>query len=930
MAPMWTCQVVKNGETYLGRHLVANDYYDEGNQVVGRWVGKASKILSIERQEIRSGDAHFESLRTNTHPTLGSPLTQRTGEERRAFFDFQISAPKSVSIMAVTFGDQRLREAHEKAVTASFKELEKFAARRERGGEAVKRKESVFTGNLVSARFTHDSSRNLDAQLHTHVVTANATYDEVSGKWYALENREMFKAVGYAGRVYQSELAMRVKALGYEITEDRENGKIRGFEIVGVTEEDRAKQSTRRAEIETAIETFREEKGREPTAAETHVMAVETRSKKLAEISTEAVRQKQLRKYDDEARIRLESLIRESKFKPPQTVSEQERKQLTQEVVEFAINHRFEREGVLSLRELATTALEENLGVVGFSEIHNAFLENSELVKLDHIEEGPLETTILTTKEYLRSEEETIKIVSSGIGQFEVLGSPLGISQELAQDQRNAVLQVLSSKDSVTALRGPAGAGKTFTLKELDRLLKESGKETIFIAPTHAAKSVLQKDGFDTAETVSHFMTGLSKRQGNLQGTVLIVDEAGMLSAKQGFSLLRESLNQGARVLLVGDEKQLLSVEAGDFLGNLRKHSNIQIAELTEIRRQQETNYRSAMQEMSQGKLSIGIEMLDKDGRIIEGKADYLKNSVQSYFGKIDSGESSLIVSPTWKEINSINTLIREERKSRGELKGITHLIRTIDLKDWTKAQKGQAKLYKEGMMVSSWKSIGKLQSGEWSKIDRIEKGNLVTSSGEVINVKQNYKNLIIGEEKEIPLQAGDKILIQGNDKNSGLKNGSVVTVSEISRDNFITVKAADGEKIVIPKGFRTFSHGYAVTPEKSQGATVDNVIVAGAKISGRRIYVSTSRGRKSVEVHVPEKSGLISSAKKGIEQRKTAMDKVKKSKRHELSKERSPAQPPQKRAWESWDSWILQIKSFLSTRLGLRKQKTVTQELAI
>jgi len=925
---MWTCQVVKNGKTYLGRHLVANDYYDEGNQVVGRWVGRASRILGIEGQEIRLGDAHFESLRTNIHPTLGGPLTQRTGEERRAFFDFQISAPKSVSIMAVTFGDERLRLAHEEAVTASFKELEKFAARRERGGEAVKRKESVFTGNLVSARFTHDSSRNLDAQLHTHVVTANATYDEKTEKWYALENGEMFRAVGYAGRVYQSVLAMRVKALGYEIEEDRENGKIRGFEIIGVTEEDRAKQSTRRAEIETAIDKFRKEKGREPTAAETHVMAVETRSKKLAEISTDAVREQQLGKYDAHSRARLEFLIPESKSKSSRTVSEQDRKRLAQEAVEFAINHRFERDGVLSLRELATTAIEENLGTVGFDEIHSALLENPELVRLGHVGQEPLETTILTTREYLESEEEAIKLVSYGIGKFDELGQSSDISQELAQDQRNAVLQVLSSKDAVTALRGPAGAGKTFTLKELDKLLKSSGREAVFIAPTHAAKSVLQKDGFNNAETVSQFMASLSKNQRSLEGKVLIVDEAGMLSAKQGFSLLKESLSQGARVLLVGDEKQLLSVEAGDFLGNLRKHSAIQIAELTEIRRQQETNYRSAMQEMSQGKLSKGLEILDRDGRVIEGKGDYLKNSVKSYFGKIDSGQSALIVSPTWKEIDKINNLVRKERKLKGELKGDQYFVKSIDLKDWTKAQKGQAKLYKEGMMISSWKSIGKFQSGEWSKIDRIEKGNLVTSSGEVINVKQNYKNLIIGEEKEIPLQAGDKILIQGNDKRTGLKNGSVVTVSEISQDHSITVKSADGEIISIPKGFSTFSHGYAVTPEKSQGATVDSVIVAGAKISGRRIYVSTSRGRKSVEVHVPDKSELILSAKKGIEQRKIAMDKVKKSKSHKLYRERSPSLLSRNIVWERWDSWILKIKNFMRTHLGFKKQNSITHEL--
>jgi len=396
-----------------------------------------------------------------------------------------------------------------------------------------------------------------------------------------------------------------------------------------------------------------------------------------------------------------------------------------------------------------------------------------------------------------------------------------------------------------------------------------------------------------------------------------------MLSAKQGFSLLKESINQGARVLLVGDEKQLLSVEAGDFLGNLKKHSRLNVAELTEIRRQIEVNYKEAMAQMSQGKLSSGLEILDRNGQVIEGKSDYLKNSVKSYFAKTDSGETSLIVSPTWKEINKVNHLVREERKLRGDLKGDPYLVKSVDLKDWTKAQKSQSKLYKEGMIISSWKPIGKLKSGQWEKIETINNGNLVTASGSIINVKKHHKDLMVGEENKIPIQIGDKILIQGNDKKSGLRNGSIVTVSNFSEDGEIIIKTVDAGEVAIPKGFRTFSHGYAVTPEKSQGATVDSVIVAGAQISGRRIYVSTSRGRKSVEVHVPEKSGLISSAKKGIEKRKLAMDKVKM-----LSKVRSPALLHRKTTWERWQSWILQIRIFLRTQMGLRNQKTLTHEI--
>jgi len=915
---MWTCQVVKNGKTYLCRHLSANDYYDEGKQVVGQWAGKASRILGIEGQDIHAGDAHFEKLRTNVHP-IGGPLTQRTGEERRAFFDFQISAPKSVSIIAVTFGDDRLRTAHEEAVTASFQHLEKFASRRERSGEAVKGKGSTYTGNLVSARFTHDSSRNLDAQLHTHVVTANATYDEGKKIWYALENGEMFKAVGYAGRIYQAELAMRVKALGYEIVEDRENGKIRGFEISGVTEEDRLKQSTRRIQIEAAIEDFKKKKGRLPSAAETHVIAVETRSKKLAEISTEEVRKKQLDKYDPLARSRLEGLIRIARATALPSHPMPVRNQLAQEAVNFAINHRFERESVLSFKEIVTTALEENLGLLTHKEVYDATLENKELVDIKSSRQGPIENTLITTRENLNSEYQTIKLVNLGRNQFEEFSKNPEISRDLAPDQRKAVTRILNSKDAVMALRGPAGTGKTFTLKEIDRILSTSGKTTIFITPTHAAKSVLNKDGFKNTETVSQFIANLAKTPVDLTEHVVVVDEAGMLSSKQGFLLLEQSLKRRARVILVGDEKQLLSVEAGDFLGNLKRHSNIEVAELTEIRRQHKSQYRNAMRKMSEGKIFEGIEILDKEGKIFEGQGNYLKNAASSYIGKLDQGESALIVAPTWREINMINSLVRNHKKSLGKLNGSTYTIKTIEINDSTKAQKTREKYYKPGMMVSSWKSS---KWRNWQKIEKVENGNITLSSGSSINIKQENHHLLVGEEKKIEIQKGDQLLIQATDKRLGLKNGDIVSITDIDATMAITVLNSEGQKITIPKEFRRFSHGYAVTSEKSQGTTVDSVIVAGSKVSGRRIYVSTSRGRKNVEVHIPDKSEFLSSAKRGIEKRTTVLDKIQSRGKGVEEKSRLP------KRWEHWHNWIIEIRNFMRTKLSLNLNRSINSIL--
>ena len=189
---MFTMAKIRNGSTYLGNHLSANDYYAEGEKVLGHWVGQGAAMLGL------AGDVEpqqFEALRSNEHPLDGGPLTPRKRADRVAFFDFQCSAQKSVSLMALLAGDDRLRNAHEYAAKTAFGELERFAARQQNSQTA---RRSVLTGNVCAAAFVHDASRALDPQLHTHFVVANATRDN-HGRWVALTEFEMVKAIRYAG-----------------------------------------------------------------------------------------------------------------------------------------------------------------------------------------------------------------------------------------------------------------------------------------------------------------------------------------------------------------------------------------------------------------------------------------------------------------------------------------------------------------------------------------------------------------------------------------------------------------------------------------------------------------------------------------------------------------------------------------------------------
>ncbi|MFO1513328.1 MAG: MobF family relaxase, partial [Verrucomicrobiota bacterium] len=183
---------LKNAREYFEEHLCVGDYYDEGQRVAGEWIGIGAERLGLSGK-VRAED--FLRLCENQHPSSGETLTQRlnttrteegrSSANRRIFYDFTFSPPKSVSIAGFLGQDERIFEAHARAVQEALKEFEAFAATRVRVGGA---RGERLTRNFVAAKFTHDTSRALDPHMHTHCIVFNATFDVVEQKWKALEN----------------------------------------------------------------------------------------------------------------------------------------------------------------------------------------------------------------------------------------------------------------------------------------------------------------------------------------------------------------------------------------------------------------------------------------------------------------------------------------------------------------------------------------------------------------------------------------------------------------------------------------------------------------------------------------------------------------------------------------------------------------------
>ena len=156
---------LKNAKEYFEKHLCVGDYYDEGRKVMGGWMGLGAERLGLAGK-VRMDD--FLRLCENKHPSTGDTLTQRQNTKRieagnkvanrRIFFDFTFSPPKSVSVAGFFGEDYRILDAHGRAVRVALREFETFAATRIRvgGGQSDR-----FTGNFTAALFTHDTSRAL-------------------------------------------------------------------------------------------------------------------------------------------------------------------------------------------------------------------------------------------------------------------------------------------------------------------------------------------------------------------------------------------------------------------------------------------------------------------------------------------------------------------------------------------------------------------------------------------------------------------------------------------------------------------------------------------------------------------------------------------------------------------------------------------------
>lgn len=245
---MLSVSAVKSAANAAGYYEQKDNYYFIG-EMATEWLGTGAESLGLEGPV--KGEV-FRAVLEGHLPDGGDLSHMKNGKNtHQPGIDLTFSAPKSVSVLALVAGDTFLIGAHKRAVAATLNELEKFASTRTMtdGVSALEQ-----TGNLVVATFLHDTSRNLDPQLHTHAIVANATL--AAGGWKTLSsdtkagsgfNNILWKEQVSIGAMYRGFLRGELDAAGYLLRDAGPHGM---YEIDGVPTEP---FSSRRQDILAAV-----------------------------------------------------------------------------------------------------------------------------------------------------------------------------------------------------------------------------------------------------------------------------------------------------------------------------------------------------------------------------------------------------------------------------------------------------------------------------------------------------------------------------------------------------------------------------------------------------------------------------------------------------------------------------------------------------
>jgi conjugative relaxase-like TrwC/TraI family protein len=835
------------------QYYAASDYYENGpEQLKGLWIGTGAKLLGLDGEIDKE---HFDRIVDNLHPFEDKKLTPRNHANRRILTDVTFSAPKSVSILFGVTEDYAIADAVRESAIETFADLEKDAQTR------VNHKRGILTyeptENIVGGLWLHLTGRpepddvygsHPDMQLHVHGAILNATFDSQRDRWTAVDLSNAVRDSGYYDSLFMSRLATKMKALGYAVERSEHN-----FEVAGISRDTIEKFSRRTEKINQMVaegkaERLAAKEGITLKDAKDRIGAM-TRNAKSSEYSVADLPEIWRERLDESETRQIDRVLRGAVESPQKQIS-------AEQAVELSKAHNFERESVVRQRQILKDALRYGVGEVEADQIHK------EVDRQKWIREGEGSNALLSTQEILQEEQNLMAFARQGRGKLRPLAPDHVIERDwLSDEQKEAVDGLLKSKDRVQILTGRAGVGKTTLMSEAISAIERGGKDVTVLAPTaEAAHDVLAKEGF-SAETLATFLVNKEVQEQSRNG-VIWVDEAGLAGMQDVAKLADIAKRMDARIVLSGDDRQHKSVSRGKPLALLESEAGLVPKTVSKIRRQQSTDYRQAVEALSQGDIAGGFEQLESLGAVHQvADAERYKQLAKDYADSIEKGKSTLVIAPTHAERAIVNDAIRSEMKARGHIHHDEHSIGMLKSKRLTEAQRTDSfNFQKDDVVEFVTRGKGGFKAGDRLKITKVDGAKVFAESdkGPIEVPLDSPRSFDVYRWHDAKFAAGDQIRITKKDKSNKLYNGTMVSINGF--DDHGRILLSNGKKISSEWGH--IDYGTSITSHSSQGKTYDRVLVAQSSTSfpassPEQIYVTASRGREQIDIYTDDAEGL-------------------------------------------------------------------------